>query len=144
MIIATSAPKKWKVGAELIKFYQKTKFSHVLIIQDDLVYQASQGNVNCMHIEVFLKDNIVLDRFEVPDSDVDMDFVHSQLGKEYSVIQILQIAISYLTGIRITISNGNEKFICSEFVGEALKLNWVTEHTTPFEIAKYLKERHIP
>ena len=61
MIIATSAPKKWKIGAELIKFYQKTNYSHVLIIDGDLVYQASNGDVNCMHIDVFLENNNIID-----------------------------------------------------------------------------------
>jgi hypothetical protein len=141
MIVVTSSPKKWKIGAELIKFYQKTKFSHVAIIKGDLVFQASHGSVNCMHISVFLKDNVIIDRFYVPNDSVDMNFVKLQLGKKYSLWQIVQIALDYITGIKITISNGNEKFICSEFVGKALRLKWVNEHTTPLEIAKYLKER---
>jgi hypothetical protein len=139
MIIVTSSPKKWKLGAELIKFYQKTKFSHVAIVKGDLVFQASHGSVNCMHISVFMKDNIVLDRFYVPSGSVDMDFVKLQLGKKYSILQVIQIGIDYLTGIKITISNGNERFICSEFVGKALRLRWVNEHTTPLEIAEYLE-----
>lgn len=141
MIVATSSPKKWKIGAEAIKFYQKTKFSHILIIKGDLVFQASHGNVNCMHLTEFLKDNQIIDRFYVSNSDVDMDFVKRQLGKEYSFLQIFQIAFRYVTGIKITISNGSQKFICSEYVGKALKLSWVSEHTTPAEIAKYLQER---
>jgi hypothetical protein len=138
MIIVTSSPKKWKLGAELIKFYQKTKFSHVAIIKGDLVFQASHGSVNCTHINVFLKDNVVIDRFYVHNSKVDMNFVKLQLGKKYSFWQIIQIAIDYFTGIKITISNGNQKFICSEFVGKALRLPWVNEHTTPAQIADYL------
>lgn len=141
MIIATSSPKKWKIGAELIKFYQKTKFSHVLIIKGDLVFQASHGTVNCMHLSEFLKDNKIIDRFYVNRSDVDLDFVKKQLGKEYSFWQIFQIAFRYVTGIKITINNGNQKFICSEYVGKALKLSWVNEHTTPAEIAQYLEKR---
>jgi len=139
MIVITSSPKKWKIGAELIKFYQKTNFSHVAIIKDDLVFQASHGSVNCTHIDVFLTDNMVIDRFYVPDESVDMDFVKHQLGKKYSMLQIAQIAIAYLTGIKITISNGDQRFICSEFVGKALRLNWVNDHTSPYEISQYLK-----
>jgi hypothetical protein len=138
MIIATSCPKKWKIGAELIKFYQKTKFSHVAIIKGDLVFQASHGSVNCTHISVFLQDNIVINRFYVGNDKVDMAFVKLQLGKGYSVLQVLQIAFKYLTGIKITIGNGNQQFICSEFVGKALRLPWVDEHTTPAQIAEYL------
>jgi hypothetical protein len=138
MIIATSSPKKWKIGAELIKFYQKTTFSHVAIIKGDLVFQASHGSVNCMHLSVFLQDNKIIDRFYVHNNKIDMQFVKMQLGKKYSIWQIVQIAIDYLTGIKITISNGNQKFICSEFVGKALRLSWVDEHTTPAQIAEYL------
>jgi hypothetical protein len=138
MIIATSSPKKWKIGAELIKFYQKTAFSHVAIIKGDLVFQASHGSVNCTHISVFLQDNVIIDRFYVNNQKIDMDFVKLQLGKKYSIMQIAQIAIQYLTGIKITINNGNQKFICSEFVGKALRLPWVDEHTTPAQIVDYL------
>lgn len=143
MLIITSAPRKWKIGAELIKFYQKTAFSHVAIIKGDLVFQASTQAVNCMHISQFLKHNKVIDRFYVHRNDVDMNFVRQQLGKEYSFWQVFQIAFKYITGIKITISNGDQKFICSEFVGKALRLPWVNEHTTPLEIANYLKERGI-
>lgn len=138
MIIITSAPKKWKIGAELIKFYQKTKFSHVAIVKGDLVFQASHGYVNCVHITNFLKENEVVDRFYISTESVDMNFVKLQLGKKYSFWQVIQIAIDYLTGIKITINNNNQKFICSEFVGKALHLDWVGEHTTPKEIADYL------
>jgi len=138
MIIVTSAPKNWKIGAELIKFYQKTKFSHVAIIKGDLVFQASHGSVNCTYISVFLKDNEIIDRFYVSNDRIDMNFVKLQLGKKYSFWQVIQIAIDYVFNIRITINNGNQKFICSEFVGKALRLPWVNEHTTPAQIAEYL------
>ena len=140
MIIATSSPNTWKLGAEAIKFYQKTKFSHVLIIKGDLVYQASHGYVNCVHIDVFLESNKLVDQFEIADEKVNMDFVYRQLGKKYSKLQLLEIAIKYLTGIKILINNGNQQFICSEFVGKALSLPWVTDFTSPSEIAIYLQQ----
>ena len=139
MIIATSSPIKWKVGAELIKFEQGTSFSHVLIIKGDLVFQASHGYVNCVHIDNFLLDNKIINTYDVPDESIDMDFVYKQLGKKYGVIQILEIALKYLTGIKILINNRNNQFICSEYVGKALRLDWVTDFTTPLEIDNYLK-----
>lgn len=139
MIIITSSPKKWRLGAELIKFYQKTEFSHVAIVRGNLVFQASHGFVNCMHVDIFLKDNKVIDKFKVPDCAVDMNFVYHQLGKPYSYIQIFEIALKYLTGVKVLINNRNNQFICSEFVGKALHLDWVTDHTSPKEIAVYLK-----
>ena len=136
MKIITSAPANFKIGAALIKIYQHTEFSHVAIIKDKLVYQASHGFVNCTHIDNFLADNVIYDSFEVEESLVDMDFVYRQLGKKYSYLQILEIAIEYFTKIKIRIKN--DRFICSEFVGKALRLPWVDDHTSPKEIAEYL------
>jgi hypothetical protein len=91
-----------------------------------------------MHIGVFLADNKIISKFNVPDSTVDMDFVYRQLGKPYSIKQILEIAFKYVTGIKILDNNNNNSFICSELVGKALKLPWVTDLTTPVEVATYL------
>jgi len=141
MVIITSCPKTWKIGAELIKFYQKTEFSHVAIIKDDLVFQASHGFVNCTHIDNFLAENEVIQMYEVNENDVDMNFVYKQLGKKYSYSQIIEISIEYVLGVKITFDSKNQKFICSEFVGKALKLDWVNDHTTPLQIDKYLQEK---
>lgn len=138
MIIATSSPIKWKVGAELIKFYQGTEFSHVLIIKDDLVYQANHGLVNCTYIDNFMEENNVVNFYEVSDNTVDMDFIHKQLGKKYGTIQLLYIPFLKLVKAKSK-GNGNQKFICSEFVGKALRLDWVDDTTTPREIDIYLK-----
>lgn len=138
MKIVTSSPIDWKFGAELIKLYQHTEFSHVAIVKDNLVFQASHGRVHCVHIDTFLAENFIIDHFEIEDSSVDLDFVYHQLGKPYSYTQILEIAFKYLTGIKILFNNRNNQFICSEFVGKALKLNWANDYTTPKEIAIYL------
>lgn len=138
MIIATSSPIEWKIGAELIKFYQDTTFSHVLIIDGDLVYQASHGLVNCMHIENFLVKNKIIHFYEIPDNSVDMDFVKRQLGKEYGLDQLMVIPFVKLLKLKYS-GNKDQKFICSEFVGKALKLDWVDDSTTPKEIDEYLR-----
>lgn len=142
MIIATSTPNRWKIGAELIKFYQKTKFSHILIIKDDLVFQASQGYVNCMHIDIFNANNKIIHRYEVDDGHIDFDFVKKQLGKKYSKIQIFNIATRFLLGIRIFKNNKDQQFICSEYVGKALKLDWVNDNTSPKEIYEFLNNNN--
>lgn len=138
MILATSSPIKWKIGAEAIKIYQGTKFSHVLIIHGDLVYQASHGLVHCAHIDNFLVENKIISFYEVPDEMVDMDFIHKQLGKKYGTLQIVIVPFLKLVKAK-TKGNGNQKFICSEFVGKALRLDWVDDITTPKQIDNYLK-----
>lgn len=141
MIIATSSPIKFKIGAELIKFYQKTDFSHVLIIDEDLVYQASHGLVNCTYIDNFLAENKIINMYEIDDSLVDMLFVKQQLGKKYSYKQIINIATKFLFGVKIFRKNDNSQFICSEYVGKALRLDWVNDETTPLQIDQYLKSK---
>lgn len=141
MIIATSSSNTWKIGSELIKFYQGTEFSHVLIIKDDLVYQASHGLVNCTFIDNFIEDNNIVHFYEVPDIAIDMEFVHKQLGKKYSILQLILIPLLKLVKAKYK-GNGDQKFICSEFVGKALKLPWVDDLTTPLEVDKYLKENY--
>ena len=140
MIIATSSPIQWKIGAELIKTYQKTKFSHVLIIRGDLVYQASHGLVHCAHIDNFIKENKIVNFYEIPDSAVDMEFIHKQLGKGYSTTQIFFLPLLRLVKAKWS-GNGDQKFICSEFVGKALRIEWVGELTTPKEIDQFLREK---
>lgn len=139
MIIATSKPNKFKIGAWLITVYQKTAYSHVLIIDKDLVFQASHGMVNCMYIDNFLADNTIIDKFEVPDSAVDMEFVKKKLGIGYSYKEIFALAVKFVTGIKLFSNHSDPKFICSEFVGDALRIGWCNDYTTPKEIATYLR-----
>lgn len=141
MIVATSTPIKWMIGAEAIKLYQNTDFSHILIIDGDLVYQASHGLVNCMYIENFLLDNKIIYKYEIPNNLVDMIFVKKQLGKKYSKFQIIITPLLKLVKAK-TKGNGNQKFICSEFVGKALMLDWVDDITTPKQIDNYLKSSY--
>ena len=140
MKVATSSPIEWKIGAACIKLYQGTEFSHILLIKDNMVYQASHGYVNCILLSNFLKENKIINSYEVPDESVDMNFVLDQLGKKYSFWQLIRIAIKYLTNIKVTVKNN--KFICSEFVGKALVLPWVDDFTDPKDIDIYLKEKY--
>jgi hypothetical protein len=142
--IAVSSPIKFKIGAELIKKVQGTEFSHVLIIYKDLVFQASHGAVNVTHIDVFLADNKIINEYEVKHEDIDFDFVKRQLGKKYGYKQLISIGIRYLFGIKQFFKdNKNSSFICSEFVGKALRLDWVDDETTPAQIDEYLKSLSI-
>jgi hypothetical protein len=138
MIVATSTPRTWKIGSELIKFWQKTEFSHVLIIKDDLVFQASHGYVNCTYLDTFLSENKIISKYVVEDEFVDFGFVKSQLGKKYSFWQLVMIPVCKWLKVKWS-GNGDSSFICSEYVGKALRLDWVTDLTTPKEIDDYLK-----
>jgi hypothetical protein len=139
--IATSSPNKWLIGAELIKLYQRTDFSHTLIIKDGLVYEASHGDVHTMPFELWLAKNKIVNFYEVDDAKVDMVYVESMVKEDvkYGVDQIVRIAIKYFFGFTIKRNNGNSRLICSEYVGRALRLDWVNDYTSPKDIDTYLR-----
>lgn len=139
IVIATSTPTKWKIGSAIIRLYQKTKFSHVLVIKDGVAYQASHGSVHEVAFSTFRLENKVIDLYLIPDSAIDMDYVKSQIGVKYGYLQIIRIAIKYFTGIVLDKNNGDSRLICSEYIGRALRLDWVTDYTSPLEINNYLK-----
>ena len=142
--VATSSPIKFKIGAEIIKATQGTEFSHVLIIHRDIVFQASHGEVNATHIDVFLEENKIINEYILEHDAVDFDFVKRQLGKKYGYKQLISIAFRMLFGVKqLFKDNKNQSFICSEFVGKALRLDWVNDETTPAEIDSYLKKLTI-
>lgn len=139
--------KRKKIGSEIIKWYQGgTKFSHVLIIKERMVYQASHGFVNCVTLDFFLEENNIINSYSIDDSLIDFEFVLKSLGIKYGFFQLIKIAIKFLFKIKFK-SNGSKRFICSEFVGKALRLNWVDDYTDPKQINEYLtslKSVHIP
>jgi hypothetical protein len=141
IVIATSSPNKWMIGAELIKLYQKTTFSHCLIIKDGIVYESSHGDTHSKSFEEWRKINHLINIYLVDDSIVDMDYVLSMVKADtkYGVGQIIRIAIKYFFGLTIKRNNGNSRLICSEFVGRALRLPWVDDYTSPKEMDTYLR-----
>lgn len=143
--IASSEPINKKIGSEVIKFYQKTNYSHVLIIVNDIVFQASHGRVNVFHITEFLSENKIVDSIEIDHSECDFEFMFKTLGRRYGFIQLYKIAAKYLLLTKIKIiknfkykDNGEKYLICSEYVGRFLKLPWVNDLTSPAEIITYL------
>lgn len=143
--IASSEPINKKIGSEVIKFYQKTKFSHVLIIVNDVVFQASHGRVNAFHITEFLSENKIIDSIEIDHKECDFEFMFKTLGRKYGFIQLYKISVKYLLLTKIKIiknfkykDNGDKYLICSEYVGRFLKLPWVNDLTSPGEIIAYL------
>ena len=144
MIIATSYPKRFNILSWLIAKVQGTKFSHVLIIDEriNLVFQASHGYVNAQNTKIFVEENIIIDKYKVPDSSVNYDFIISNLGVPYGKMQLVFTSLHLLFKWRFK-DNGNQYFICSEFVGRALKLDWVNDSTTPKEIHDYLMQHSV-
>lgn len=143
--IASSRPIKRKIGSDLIMWEQDTDYSHVLVIINDMVFQASHGYANAVTMSHFLSENLIVSVIEIDKEKCDLDFLFSNLGKKYGYMQIIEIAVKFilLTKLRILRGfkykdNGNQSLICSEYVGKFLKLSWVNDLTSPQEIISYL------
>ncbi len=145
VIIATSKPNKWKIGSYLIMVYQKTNFSHVLIVKEGVVYEASHGDTHSIPFELWKINNEVVNLYLIPDSKVDLDYVEAMVTEDisYGFMQIIRIAIKYFFGLTINKNNGNARLICSEYIGRALRLDWVNDYTSPKEIDDYLKNLRL-
>lgn len=143
MIIAVSSPIDFKIGAEIIKAYQKTKFSHSLIIDHDgLIYQASHGFVNACHISNFLTENYFIKCYEIDDLLIDKLFLKQQLGKKYSKLQLIKIALKVICRKFTFGDNGDKAFICSEYAGKAIipLRKRVNDLTTPEQLDRMILE----
>lgn len=143
--IASSRPIKAKIGSNLIMWFQKTDYSHVLVILNDMVFQASHGYANNVPLEHFLEENMIVNSIEIQKEVCDFEFLFYKLGKQYGYLQIIEIAQKFILLTKLKIikkfkyrDNGSQSLICSEYVGKFLKLEWVNDLTDPKEIITYL------
>lgn len=142
VIVAASTPIKWKLFAEVIKLYQGTDYSHVLIVRDGEVYQSNYKGAHKENVDQFLKDNKVVWQMAIDEDTVDWDYVEDSVKNKvpYGYTQIAAITVKTIFGIIIR-ERSSARLICSEFVGKALRMKWVNDFTTPEEIVKYLVAR---
>jgi len=144
--IASSRPIESKIGSNLIMFAQKTDYSHVLIIINGMVFQASHGYANSVSMDNFLKANVIVDRISIKKEKCDLEYLFTTLGNRYGYLQLIRIAMIFLRFSRIRFvdkfarkDNGNSRVICSEYVGKFLMLDWVNDLTDPEDVITYLK-----
>jgi hypothetical protein len=144
--IASSRPIEDKIGSDLIMWFQETDYSHVLIIINDMVFQASHGFVNATSMENFLKENLIVNKIEIEKEKCDFKYLFLTLGNKYGYNQLIKIATKYILLTKLKIlkrfkakDNGNKFLICSEYVGRFLMLDWVNDFTDPEDIITYLE-----
>lgn len=123
-----------------IKAFEGTEFSHVYVRQNthyniDLIYQASGTTVNFMNDKVFLNKNKVVKefKFNVTDQAYDnyMKFALTNVGKPYSVSQVIGIVIAKFLALRKNpFATGQASYVCSELIADVL-----------YELAKFKIER---
>jgi hypothetical protein len=139
IVVATSAPIKPTLYSWLIQKYQNTNFSHVLIIKDGIVYEASKASVHTSFFYDWVKSSKLINIYLLDDSKVNLSYVVSKIGTKYGWGQSFRIAIKYIFRFTINVNNKDTRLICSEYVGRALMLDWVTDYTTPKDIDNYLR-----
>lgn len=140
MLVGFSKPKKFKLFSYLVQKILRIPYSHVYLIfeirSEDIMIHANYKGVNALSHKQFLKDNELIDVFEVTDSFCEISawlYAINHLGKPYSFWNILAIWL----GIRL--KDGERRFICSELVIRALGIHAsVPDNATPKDVYEYL------
>lgn len=124
VVIGFSQPNKRKIGAEVIKWYMGTPYSHVYLrvfsnyTGQNLVYQASHGSVHLRTYERFLGENRPVKEFSL---DVDNDrlkqtitLAQKLLGAPYGYLGLIKLV--FRRKIHGFIGDDSKSFHCSEFI----------------------------
>lgn len=135
--IGFSRPSGWfEPFSWLIRLAQWTKYSHVYIrvpsasLGRDVIYQASGLAVNFIGNERFRSKEIIVKEFPIsisPESKIKiLQFSVDSAGAPYGVKEVFGIAwvlLNSAIGRKVSnpFSDGNNTFVCSEFVGDILK-----------------------
>ena len=132
IIIGFSTPNTFKIGAELIKLWTDSSFSHVYIryIDDqdrDIVFQAAHGSVHPILYTNFIKSNKTINEYRIQFTNTEYqqlrDFYYSEMGQLYSYKELLMIVVyDTLDMFNIKIKEDNiPGYICSELAATMLQ-----------------------
>ncbi len=141
------------VGSLAIRLAEKRPYSHAFIKHKSpitgeyIVTQASHGSINQQNLNVFLNKNEIIEEYSYEISQEDfkklLKFIHQNLGKPYSRLQICILTIYKLFKIKVNYQNHDDAFICSEFTARILEvlglLNTCDEdYITPSDLHKLI------
>lgn len=132
--IGFSRPRsKWKVGSALIRLFERSDFSHTFLrwesesLERELVYQASHGMVHFMAGHRFDIEALTVREYEIQLTDSEFNLVLQKCvdlaGVKYGYWTLFGMAIERLTGCRNPFRDRERTYVCSELVGEVLKLH---------------------
>ena len=155
IIIGFSRARAWyKIGSKAIQLSENRNFSHCIIefIEHDqnVVAQASHGMVNLVNKEIFLQDNIIAKEYTLNVTNEQyqefIKFIYENLGKPYSTMQLLLLAIKKLAKFEIKSYNKDKYYICSEFAARICKSMGLSmpeelDYVTPSDLDKLLSEQ---
>jgi hypothetical protein len=125
--VGFSRSKKWyKIGSRIIAFALRRPYSHAYFRYKDpvtnlqMVSQASHGFINEITYHNFLKENVVVEEISYALNEQQfaelLNWCKSKQGNKYATDLIISIFIKKLIKKSLGISDGEEKFICSEYV----------------------------
>lgn len=119
---------KTSVISKAIQLAENSKYSHVYIRRaskyGEYVYQASGIAVNFMNINIFLKDNVIVEEYEFELTDEKkeklLEFFVTYAGAGYelkSLFKLLYVVVGERVGLNVKVKTDEKqdsKFICSE------------------------------
>jgi hypothetical protein len=156
LIIGFSRSKSpWKIGSQIIQIGEKRNFSHAYIRYKciltgvDIIAQAGHGYVNEMNFEIFKEHNIVVEEYELICNEnqyIDViKFIRTNLGVDYSTMQIMFLAIKKLLRFEIKVYNKDKQFICSEFAARICEITGIRvpthlDYFTPSDLNTLIKD----
>lgn len=133
IFIGFSSPNKFKIGAFLIKWWLRTKYSHTYIRfeNDDFsfVFHSARGMVHFQTIDRFKKESRIIEEFSIfPDSQKEcLKSCLDKSGEKYGYLDLCSIAITSVAGRDIKQIGDNDGYICSEIVAFILKKHFGIE-----------------
>lgn len=150
IVVGFSTPRKFNILSWMIKWFEKSTFSHSFIcIDHKVVFHATGDGVNLMPLSKFLERSKVQKQYFFkldPYQEMRFDgFIKGCIGKEYSQAQLLLIVAEKYFGLINPKSNGFRKYICSELVADVMSyvFNWKFsephDFITPKELEAFLK-----
>lgn len=161
-IVFTKSRKKFPILSWLIRLIWNTEYSHTAIVfhsnkyNTDLVYQASATGLNFMAKHLFDKEHEIVyqESIEIDEKTHDLIIKNciNRSGYKYGTLQSIGVGLVYLFGkynikIKNPFSDGQTKWICSEWVAETLSLIYDDykpdlETVSPKDVYDYLKTRN--
>lgn len=131
--IAFSRPRsKWAIGSYIIRWFEGAPFSHALLrweaesLDRELIYESSHGYVHFISGQRFDIDEETVEEYELDYEDA--AFIQAvqkcvdYAEVRYGYLELWGMALERITGIRNPFRDQDKTFVCSELVGDILKL----------------------
>jgi hypothetical protein len=119
--VCNTRSKKPKLAGKIIMKWEKTDYSHSILIFDDIVYESSYFGCEIQLLDKFLKTDIIVTeaRIELDDETYEALQMLADMyvtdDVPYGYLTLLGIALNETIGVK-WFADGKKSMICSEFV----------------------------